>query len=158
MKCIQQILYANAKLIPPQEDGVKLYVRPILFASGQQLGLYPSPEFSLCFYVSPTGNYFKKATSGLKLHLETRYCRAARGGTGNVKCSGNYGVTLRPLMSAKKQGFDDNLYIELETYNQQQEGLQNAVIQELSAANVFLVLNDGSIVTPSLHRGTILPG
>jgi len=157
MKCIQLVIQANAELIPPLEDGVKLYIRPIIFGSGEQLGLHPSKEFSLCFYVSPTGNYFKgKSIGGLKLHLETKYCRAARGGTGNVKCSGNYAVTLKPLMAAKKQGFHDNLYIELETYN---EGdLKNAVIQELSAANVFLVLGDGSIVTPSLKRRTILPG
>jgi len=160
MKCIQTVVQTNAELIPPLEEGVKLYIRPIIFGSGEQLGLYPSQEFTLCFYVSPTGNYFKnKVAGGLNLHLETKYCRAARGGTGNVKCSGNYAVALRPLMSAKKQGFDDNLYIELETYNHSKQGtLQNAVIQELSAANVFLVLNDGSIITPSLHRGTILPG
>lgn len=157
MRCIQFVIQANAELIPPLEDGVKLYIRPIIFGSGIQLGLYPSKEFSLCFYVSPTGNYFKgKSVGGLKLHLETKYCRASRGGTGNVKCSGNYAVTLRPLMSAKKQGFHDNLYIELETYTK--GNINNAVIQELSAANVFLVLKNGCIVTPSLERGTILPG
>lgn len=31
-------------------------------------------------------------------------------------------------------------------------------MQELSAANFFLVLKSGEIVTPSLSRGTILPG
>ena len=31
-------------------------------------------------------------------------------------------------------------------------------MQELSAANIFLVLKTGEIVTPSLDRGTILPG
>ena len=31
-------------------------------------------------------------------------------------------------------------------------------MQELSAANIFLVLKTGEIVTPSLKRGTILPG
>ena len=34
----------------------------------------------------------------------------------------------------------------------------NAVLQELSAANIFLVLKTGEIVTPGLKRGTILPG
>jgi len=31
-------------------------------------------------------------------------------------------------------------------------------LQELSAANIFLVLKTGEVVTPSLKRGTILPG
>lgn len=103
------------------------------------------------------GNYFKGATSGLNLHLETRRCRAARGGVGNVKCSGNYAVALKPLMDAKKQGFHDNLFLELETYKEQ-GSLDSAILQEMSAANVFFVLKTGEIVTPSLDRGTILPG
>jgi branched-chain amino acid aminotransferase len=103
------------------------------------------------------GNYFKSAMGGLNLHLETKRCRAARGGVGNVKCSGNYAVALKPLMDAKKQGFHDNLFLELETYK---EGgsLDSAILQEMSAANIFFVLKSGEIVTPSLDRGTILPG
>lgn len=157
MRGIQSAVQANGDLIPPYGDGMKLYIRPILMGSGQQLGLYLSPEFSLVFYVSPTGNYFKgKAMGGLKLHLETKFCRASRGGLGSSKCSGNYAITLRPLEEAKKQGFNDNLYLDLETY---EEGkLEEAIVQELSAANIFLVLKTGEIVTPSLDRGTILPG
>jgi branched-chain amino acid aminotransferase len=65
----------------------------------QQLGLHASPEVSLLFYVSPTGSYFKgKTMGGLKLHLERKRSRAAKGGTGNVKCCGNYAVTMKPLL------------------------------------------------------------
>jgi branched-chain amino acid aminotransferase len=128
----------------------------MMLGSGQQLGLYPSPQFSLLFFVSPTGNYFKGSSGGLNLHLETKRSRAARGGVGNVKCAGNYAVALRPLLDAKKQGFADNLFLELETYEKGQ--LDKAVLQEMSAANVFLVLKTGEVVTPSLERGTILPG
>jgi branched-chain amino acid aminotransferase len=64
-------------------------------------------------------------------------------------------------------GFDDNLYLELDTYHNPPRAdvpsktssrLHGAILQELSAANVFLVLRTGEIVTPSLRRGTILPG
>jgi branched-chain amino acid aminotransferase len=154
MRGIQTAIQANAHLIPPFGAGMKLYVRPLLFGSGQQLGLHPSPEFSLVFFCSPTGSYF--SGSGLNLHLETKRCRAARGGVGSVKCSGNYAVALNPLMNAKKQGYQDNLYLELETYHEGELG--KALLQEMSAANVFLVLKTGEIVTPSLSRGTILPG
>jgi len=157
MRGIQLALQQNSHIIPPHGEGMKLYVRPMLLGSGQQLGLYPSSQFSLIFYVSPTGNYFKSATGGLNLHLETRRCRAARGGVGNVKCSGNYAVALKPLMDAKKQGFHDNLFLELDTY-QEKGSLDSAILQEMSAANVFFVLKSGEIVTPSLDRGTILPG
>ena len=61
-------------------------------------------------------------------------------------------ITLRPLEEAKKQGFNDNLYLDLETYKE--GNLNEAIIQELSAANVFLVLKTGEIVTPCLKKGT----
>lgn len=156
LKAVQVAIQKNAHIIPPAGDGMKLYIRPMLLGSGEQLGLYPSPEFSFLVYVSPTGNYFKSATTGLNIHLETKRARAAMGGMGASKCSGNYAVALKPLMDAKKQGFHDNLFLELETY--QKGHLDKAVIQEMSAANVFLVLKTGEIVTPALVRGTILPG
>lgn len=136
LRGVQAVVQANSELIPPYGDGMKLYIRPMLLGTGQQLGLYPSPEMSLLYYVSPTGNYFSAKTSGLNLHLETNKSRAAMGGSGSVKCSGNYAVALKPLVDAKKQGFDDNLFLELETYHNGR--LKDAVIQELSAANVFL--------------------
>uniref|UniRef100_A0A7S2S5Y2 Branched-chain-amino-acid aminotransferase n=1 Tax=Eucampia antarctica TaxID=49252 RepID=A0A7S2S5Y2_9STRA len=157
LRALQTAVRGNATLIPPFGDGMKLYIRPMLLGSGQQLGLYPSSEFSLLFYVSPTGNYFKgKTAGGLILHLETVRSRASRGGMGSVKCSGNYASTLKPLQDAKAEGFNDNLYLELETY--QPDKLEDAIVQELSAANIFLVLKSGEIITPSLERGTILPG
>jgi branched-chain amino acid aminotransferase len=60
-------------------------------------------------------------------------------------------------MEAKKQGFHDNLFLELETYDKG-SSLDSAILQEMSAANVFFVLKTGEIVTPSLDRETILPG
>ena len=74
-----------------------------------------------------------------------------------MKCSGNYAVALKPLMDAKKQGFHDNLFLELETYASN-GSLEKAILQEMSAANVFFVMKTGEIVTPSLDRATILPG
>ena len=156
MRAIQVAIHANSNLIPPVGEGMKLYVRPMLLGSGQQLGLYPSPQFSFVVYVSPTGNYFKAATSGLVLHLETKRARAARGGMGSTKCAGNYACALKPLMDCKQHGFMDNVFLELETY--QPGNLGAAVVQEMSAANIFLVLTTGEIVTPALDRGTILPG
>ena len=74
-----------------------------------------------------------------------------------MKCSGNYAIAMKPLMDAKKQGFHDNVFLELETY-QSGEPLESAILQEMSAANVFFVLKTGEVVTPALDRGTILPG
>ncbi|CAD7934297.1 unnamed protein product [Amoebophrya sp. A120] len=166
-KQLQTVIRENSTLIPPCGEGMKLYVRPILFGSGQQLGLYPSPQFTLAMYVAPTGNYFKSATSGLKLHLEKHHARATRGGFGSVKCSGNYAVCLLPLSKTKEKGFSDNMYVELDSFHAGKEihkhdtktALLNSIVQEMSAANVFFVQKAKKrILTPSLKRKTILPG
>ena len=68
----------------------------------------------------------------------------------------NYDSFISIDRDAKEKGFHDNLYLELDTYHN--GGLHEAILQELSAANIFLVLKTGEIVTPSLKRGTILPG
>jgi len=166
MRGCQTAVLNNLTMVPPCGDGMKLYIRPILFGSGQQLGLYPSPEMSLIFYTAPTGNYFKGATAGLKLNIEKRFCRAARGGVGAVKCAGNYAVALKPLQKAKDAGFADNIYLELDSYlgplesgTDEKTAFDNAILQEMSAANVFVVQKSKSrILTPSLDRKTILPG
>jgi branched-chain amino acid aminotransferase len=54
LRGVQHVVQQNSHLIPPCGEGMKLYIRPMLLGSGQQLGLYPSPQFSLLFYVSPT--------------------------------------------------------------------------------------------------------
>ena len=73
-----------------------------------------------------------------------------------INTSDNIHLNKLHCSDAKKLGFDDNLYLELDTYHN--SSLKEAVLQELSAANIFLVLKTGEIVTPSLDRGTILPG
>jgi len=127
-----------------------------------------SPEFSFLVYASPTGNYFKgKAAAGLKLQIETKYCRAALGGVGNVKIAGNYGITILPVKKARAAGFNDNVHVDLETYHNalsvhngdKKAAIRDSVIQEMSAANVFIVQKKHKrIITPSLERKTILPG
>lgn len=107
--------------------------------------------------LTPVVNNNNNNNRGLNIHLETKRSRASKGGTGSTKCAGNYGIALRPLLDCKKQGFNDNLFLELETYAGA-GSLESAVVQEMSAANVFFVMNNGEIVTPSLERGTILPG
>ena len=112
------------------------------------------PPNLVCFWVVRSHDVV--TDSGLNIHLETRRSRASKGGMGSTKCAGNYAAALKPLMDCKKHGFHDNLFLELDTY--EPGHLSEAVVQEMSAANVFFVLKTGEIVTPSLDRGTILPG
>ena len=55
MQAIQTAIQKNAHIIPPVGDGMKLYLRPMLIGSGQQLGLHPSPEISFLVFVLRCG-------------------------------------------------------------------------------------------------------
>ena len=50
----------NAKFIPPYGTGATLYLRPLLFGSGPQVGVKPAEEYMFMVFVSPVGPYFKE--------------------------------------------------------------------------------------------------
>ena len=73
--------------------------------------------------------------------------RAAPWGTGAAKTAGNYAACLRPQDEAQRMGYVDALYL---------DAREDRYVEELSGANFFAVLRDGTLVTPRL--GSILPG
>ena len=75
------------------------------------------------------------------------YTRAAVGGTGAVKCGGNYAASLRAQAEAIQHGCDQVVFL---------DAIERRYIEELGGMNVFFVFDDGSLSTPPL--GTILPG
>jgi branched-chain amino acid aminotransferase len=80
--------------------------------------------------------------------LAEDHSRAAYGGTGAAKCGGNYAASLLPQQEAYENGCPQVLFLD------SQEG---KYIEELGGMNVFLVLKDGTLVTPEL-TGSILEG
>jgi len=49
----------NERFVPPYESGASLYIRPILFGSGPQVGVKPADEYMFIVFVTPVGPYFK---------------------------------------------------------------------------------------------------
>jgi hypothetical protein len=127
-----------------------------LFFSRFSAGL---PASSLLHGKRPTGNYLPRPQpSHNSRHLETRKAWAFVGGLGATKCSASCAVAVKPLIDCKEQGFfQDNLFLELlETCRA--GTLAQAVLQKMSAANVFLVLQTGEIVTPFLGTQNAVTG
>jgi len=96
------------------------------------------------------GQYFKGGMSPIALQVggeRGQYHRAAPGGQGGVKAIGNYAPGMLPCMKAKKEGFNEILYL---------DAVEKRYIEEAGAANFFCVKN-GVVYTPAL-AGTILPG
>lgn len=135
----------NADWVPPCGGGA-LYLRPILFGSGADLGVKPSSEYMFVIYVSPVGQYFGPGTTGARMQLCFEHHRAAVHGVGNVKMGGNYAQCFQAQRDAKDDGFSDVIYLDVTGEH----------IEEAAASNFFCVDENKVVHTPAL--GTILPG
>ena len=136
------VVKANVQWVPGYEKG-SFYIRPLLFGSGPVLGVQPADEYTFLVYGSPVGLYM----GGDRVVVLSNAHRAARYGTGSAKVAGNYACSLQPQKAAKALDCVDALYL---------DASENTYIEELSGANFFAILYDGTVVTPSL--GSILPG
>jgi branched-chain amino acid aminotransferase len=146
MDALLSTLRENRDYVPPYGKG-DLYIRPLLFGSGQVLGVSPAPEYTFVIFMSPVGPYFKGGLSGIRLQVCRDYHRAPRRGTGDVKAIGNYATTLFPRLEVKDRGFQEVIYLDART---------STYVEEVGAANFFL-LKEGVLSTPRLG-GSILAG
>ncbi|MCG6171628.1 branched chain amino acid aminotransferase, partial [Anoxybacillus sp. LAT_11] len=64
----------------PQERGTSLYIRPLMFATEPCLGVRASESYKLVIVLSPVGAYYAGGMKPVKIHVESRYVRAVRGG------------------------------------------------------------------------------
>jgi branched-chain amino acid aminotransferase len=147
LESCRALVRADRDWIPTGPDGA-LYLRPFMFATGVFLGVKPSPEYLYMVIASSVGPYFKGGAKPISLWATPTYSRAGPGGTGDAKCGGNYASSLVALAEASNQGCDQVLFLDTK---------ERRWIEELGGMNVFLIFDDGSIVTPPLE-GTILAG
>lgn len=143
----RQLVHIDRAWFPPIAGG-SIYLRPFMFASEVFLGVKPSAEYLFIVIATATGNYFKSGAPAVQLMVAQNDTRAAPGGTGAVKCGGNYAASLRAQQSAIAQGFDQVVFL---------DAAERRYVEELGGMNLFFVFDDGSMVTPPLD-GTILPG
>ena len=144
---IRQLVRVDRDWFPTIEGG-SLYIRPFMFASEVFLGVKPSSEYLYLVIISPVGGYFKSGAPAVSLWVSQSYTRAAPGGTGAVKCGGNYAASLVAQAEAGKHGCDQVVFL---------DAAEHRWVEELGGMNVFFVFDDGSLQTPPLS-GTILPG
>ncbi len=143
MNALHALLDIDREWIP-QSEGSALYLRPHMFATDATLGVKASDTYRFVIMTSPVGPYYPKP---IKLQVAEKYVRAFPGGVGFSKAAGNYGATLAPAAEAKKEGFDQILWL---------DGLEFKYLQECGTMNIMCVIND-TVVTPHL-TDTILAG
>ena len=140
---LKQLVALDKNWIPPQE-GSALYLRPFMYADEHFIGMRAASHYKFIIIASPSGPYFNKR---IKLFAETKYIRAARGGTGEAKAAGNYAAAIKPTEIAKAKGYDQVLWLDAHDFS---------FIQEAGTMNLFFKIN-GEFITPNLE-GTILSG
>ncbi|MGF6375670.1 branched-chain amino acid aminotransferase [Clostridiales Family XIII bacterium PM5-7] len=131
----------------PEGEGTSLYIRPFIFGDEPFLGVKRSQTYKFMVILSPVGPYFESGLAPTKMYVEDVYVRAVKGGTGEIKCGGNYGGALKAQEIAHEKGYEQILW--LDAYEQK-------YIEEIGAANAFFVIGD-EVVTSALN-GSILPG
>jgi branched-chain amino acid aminotransferase len=145
MEAIEQLVRIDRAWIPGGDGS--LYLRPFMLASEVFLGVKPATDYIFAVIASPVGSYFKGGPAPVSIWVSEKYTRAAIGGTGAVKCGGNYAASLRAQAEATEHGCDQVVFL---------DAVERRYVEELGGMNVFFVFDDGSLSTPPL--GTILPG
>lgn len=144
-RIVKETVKLNAKYIPPYGTGATLYIRPLLFGSGPQVGVKPANEYTFMVFVSPVGPYFKEGFTPVPIEIVRDYDRAAPLGTGHIKVGGNYAASMRPADRAHKDGFASVLFL---------DALEKKYIDEAGPANFYGIKNN-TYITP--QSKSILP-
>ncbi len=131
----------------PNEKFKSLYIRPLVFATDESLGMRESEAYTYLVITSPVGNYYKEGIKPVKLTTMPQYVRAVRGGAGEAKIPGNYAPTLYPGATAFNDGYTQVLWL---------DAIEQNYVEEVGTSNIFFVV-DGTLVTPKLN-GSILSG
>ena len=142
---VVETVRANAAYVPPYGSGATLYIRPYMFGSNPVIGVKPADEYQFRVFTTPVGPYFKGGAKPITIKVSD-FDRAAPNGTGNIKAGLNYAMSLHAIVTAHKEGFDENMYLDPGTRTK---------VEETGGANFLFVTKDGNIVTPKSN--SILP-
>ncbi len=145
LEAVDKVVAANKSFVPPYGSGASLYLRPFIFGSSAVIGVKPAKEYQFRIFATPVGPYFKSGIKPITLRVSD-FDRAAPRGTGHVKAGLNYAMSLRAIVDAHENGFDENLYLDPTT---------RTFVEETGGANFIFVTKDGKIVTPK--SDSILP-
>ena len=142
---VTKTVKANAAYVPPYGSGATLYIRPYMFGSNPVIGVKPAEEYQFRIFCTPVGPYFKGGAKPLTIRVSD-FDRAAPHGTGNIKAGLNYAMSLHAIVTAHKEGYDENMYLDPGTRTK---------VEETGGANFLFVTKDNKVVTPK--SDSILP-
>ena len=145
VQAIVDTVKANIDYVPPYGSGATLYIRPYMFGSNPVIGVKPADVYQFRILTTPVGPYFKGGAKPITIKVSD-FDRAAPHGTGHIKAGLNYAMSLHAIVTAHKEGFDENMYLDAATRTK---------VEETGGANFIFVTKDGKVVTPKSN--SILP-
>ena len=145
VQAIVDTVKANIDYVPTYGSGATLYIRPYMFGSNPVIGVKPADEYQFRILTTPVGPYFKGGAKPITIKVSD-FDRAAPHGTGHIKAGLNYAMSLHAIVTAHKEGFDENMYLDAATRTK---------VEETGGANFIFVTKDGKVVTPKSN--SILP-
>ena len=125
-------------------SGHSMYIRPFSYSEAG-IGVNLSHHPWVVIITTAVGSYFKPGSSKA---ITTGRVRANRGGTGWIKAASNYVNSALAKKEAEAKGYMETIFLDA---NEQR------YIEEGSSCNLFFLLKNDVLVTPSLED-TILPG
>jgi len=144
-EAVKRVVKLNERFVPPYESGASLYIRPILFGTGPQVGVKPAEEYLFIVFVTPVGPYFKGGFQTTPFVIMREYDRSAPLGMGKYKVGGNYAASLVAGERAHQLGYSNIFYLDAK---------EKKYIDECGAANFFGIRNN-TYITPK--SSSILP-
>ncbi len=135
----------NERFVPPYESGASLYIRPVLFGTGAQVGVKPANEYMFILFVTPVGPYFKGGFQTTPFVIMREFDRSAPLGMGKYKVGGNYAASLVAGAKAHELGYSNVFYLDAK---------EKKYIDECGAAN-FFGIKSNTYITPK--SSSILP-
>jgi len=137
-EAVTRVVQLNRRFIPPYGSGASLYIRPLLYGSGAEVGVKPASEYTFIVFVTPVGPYFKGGIKPVDMLICRNFDRAAPKGTGVYKVGGNYAASLRAGMEAKHGGYASTIFLDAK---------RKKYIDECGPAN-FFGIKDNTYITP----------
>ena len=133
-----KVVQLNKKFIPPYGSGATLYIRPLLYGSGAEVGVKPASEYTFLIFVTPVGPYFKDGIKPVNMLICRDVDRAAPFGTGIYKVGGNYAASMRAIITARDSGYSNTIFLDAK---------EKKYVDECGPAN-FFGIKDNTYVTP----------
>ena len=146
VQAVQTLVAVDKDWVPHAAD-TSLYLRPFTIATEAHLGVKPSENYQFMIIASPSGAYYAEGINPVKIYVEEEYVRAAPGGTGAIKCGGNYAAGLASQDKAHALGYAQVLWL---------DGVERKYVEEVGSMNCFFKINGVIRTAPTI--GTVLPG